>query len=331
MEVPLEETAAAIRLARTRGAFIAHNAAPGGCVPPETLRQLDALVVNEHELQEVFEREYAESGMGVGALGKRTTPAEDDDDDAASTARVMATRLSQWTGAIVIVTLGAKGAVCCLAATEETRPALAHLPPFSMRVSAAALRGAGGRDGHHGRGRRVRGGVRGVGGARGVARGRAPRGVGVRRGDVRGVRGSERGAGGGGADAEGGGGEDLVSRRATGSRGRNWRRMRRTRSSRSRRGRIFSRRSRIQGSEGSARERRRGGELCGRGRDGRGGGGDGRRRVEFASLRVLSSKKRSCTAAESIVRVTTFPPTTRATGERTNPGSTVFDFLTLTF
>ena len=144
MEVPLEETAAAIRLARTRGAFVAHNAAPGGCVPPETLRQLDALVVNEHELQEVFEREHAESGMGVGALGKRTTPAEDDDDDAASSARAMATRLSQWTGAIVIVTLGAKGAICCLAATEETRPALAHLPPFSMRVSAAPLRGAGG-------------------------------------------------------------------------------------------------------------------------------------------------------------------------------------------
>ena len=144
MEVPLEETAAAIRLARTRGAFVAHNAAPGGCVPPETLRQLDALVVNEHELQEVFEREHAESGMGVGALGKRTTPAEDDDDDAASSARAMATRLSQWTGAIVIVTLGAKGAICCLAATEETRPALAHLPPFSMRVSAAPLRGPGG-------------------------------------------------------------------------------------------------------------------------------------------------------------------------------------------
>ena len=144
MEVPLEETAAAIRLARTRGAFVAHNAAPGGCVPPETLRQLDALVVNEHELQEVFEREHAESGVGVGALGKRFTPAEDDDDDAASTARAMATRLSQWTGAIVIVTLGAKGAICCLAATEETRPALAHLPPFSMRVSAAPLRGAGG-------------------------------------------------------------------------------------------------------------------------------------------------------------------------------------------
>ena len=143
MEVPLEETAAAIRLARTRGAFVAHNAAPGGCVPPETLRQLDALVVNEHELQEVFEREHAESGMGVGALGKRKTPAEDDD-DAASSARAMATRLSQWTGAIVIVTLGAKGAICCLAATEETRPALAHLPPFSMRVSAAPLRGAGG-------------------------------------------------------------------------------------------------------------------------------------------------------------------------------------------
>ena len=145
MEVPLEETAAAIRLARTRGAFVAHNAAPGGCVPPETLRQLDALVVNEHELQEVFEREHAESGMGVGALGKRFTPAEDaDDDDAAASARAMATRLSQWTGAIVIVTLGSKGAICCLAATEETRPALAHLPPFSMRVSAAPLRGAGG-------------------------------------------------------------------------------------------------------------------------------------------------------------------------------------------
>ena len=168
MEVPLEETAAAIRLARTRGAFVAHNAAPGGCVPPETLRQLDALVVNEHELQEVFEREHAESGMGVGALGKRTTPADDaDDDDAAASARAMATRLSQWTGAIVIVTLGAKGAICCLAATEETRPALAHLPPFSMRVSRRLCGGPGGRDGHHGRGRRVRGGVRGVGGARG--------------------------------------------------------------------------------------------------------------------------------------------------------------------
>ena len=145
MEVPLEETAAAIRLARTRGAFVAHNAAPGGFVPPETLRQLDALVVNEHELREVFERERAESGAGVGASGKRFTPAEDDeDDDAASSARAMATRLSRWTGAIVIVTLGAKGAVCCLAATEETRPAFAHLPPFSMRVSAAPLRGAGG-------------------------------------------------------------------------------------------------------------------------------------------------------------------------------------------
>ena len=69
-------------------------------------------------------------------------------------------------------------------------------------------------------------------------------------------------------------------------------------------------------------------------RDGRGGGGDGRRDGSSSRVSSLHVKVESFAPAappSAIVRVTTIPPTTRPTDKRTNHGSTVFDFLTLTF
>ena len=49
MEVPASETAALIRRARTRGARIILNLAPAAALPPDALRAVDLLLVNETE------------------------------------------------------------------------------------------------------------------------------------------------------------------------------------------------------------------------------------------------------------------------------------------
>ncbi|UFN50548.1 PfkB family carbohydrate kinase [Roseomonas sp. OT10] len=61
MEVPVPEMAALIGRARRRGARVVLNLAPPGDLPPETLRALDLLIVNEHEAAWLAQR------LGCGA------------------------------------------------------------------------------------------------------------------------------------------------------------------------------------------------------------------------------------------------------------------------
>ncbi|MCC7425915.1 MAG: ribokinase [Alphaproteobacteria bacterium] len=84
MEMDAGETAALIARARTRGARIVLNLAPGGALPAESFAAIDALLVNEDEA--------AWLAAHMGAAGP----------DAAA--------LAQATGRAVIRTLGAEGA-----------------------------------------------------------------------------------------------------------------------------------------------------------------------------------------------------------------------------
>ncbi|KAA0691944.1 ribokinase [Neorhizobium sp. P12A] len=88
MEVTLPENFAAVALARRRGARVVLNAAPAQRVPEETLRELDVLVVNEHEAMIVAE------SVGL-SVGQPTEAAE---------------ALHRAYGCSTIVTLGPKGA-----------------------------------------------------------------------------------------------------------------------------------------------------------------------------------------------------------------------------
>jgi ribokinase len=89
MEVPPDETWEMLRRARAAGARTVLNLAPAGEVPPDILRGLDVLVVNEIELAAVADR----LGLPHDAVETR----------AAALARAF--------GPVVIVTLGSRGAV----------------------------------------------------------------------------------------------------------------------------------------------------------------------------------------------------------------------------
>ena len=99
-EIPDEQTFAAIRLSRERGARTILNVAPAGPVPGEILRLLDILVVNEHE------------ALIVGAaLGLAESDPE-----------TIGSRLAEIHGCAVVVTLGGDGAVAW-SGGERTRVA----------------------------------------------------------------------------------------------------------------------------------------------------------------------------------------------------------------
>ena len=88
-EVRAEQSWAVARRARTRGARVILNAAPGGPVPAAVLEALDVLVMNEAEARDVAK------ALGLASTG----PAE--------TVRALAAAH----GVTAIVTLGAAGAV----------------------------------------------------------------------------------------------------------------------------------------------------------------------------------------------------------------------------
>lgn len=89
MEVPLADNFAAVRLGRARGARVILNVAPAAPVPAETLRDLDVLVANEHEITLVAD-----------ALGLAATSPEQ-----------AARSVHEAYGCSTLVTLGAKGVV----------------------------------------------------------------------------------------------------------------------------------------------------------------------------------------------------------------------------
>lgn len=90
MEIPFAENWAAIARAASLGARTILNVAPAAPVPPESLAQLDVLIVNEHEARTVA------ASLGVSGGG-----------EAAGLARMLSDRF----GLACIVTLGAKGIV----------------------------------------------------------------------------------------------------------------------------------------------------------------------------------------------------------------------------
>ncbi len=71
MEVPVTEISALAARARARGARVVLNLAPPGELPAETLRQLDLLIVNEHEAATLAARLGCATGAAAlrGAIG----------------------------------------------------------------------------------------------------------------------------------------------------------------------------------------------------------------------------------------------------------------------
>lgn len=91
MEVRPDDVFAAVRLARERGARSVLNVAPAAPIPADVLRDLDVLVMNEHEAQIV-----------AGALSLNATQPED-----------IAATLQAEFGCTPLITLGEKGALAC--------------------------------------------------------------------------------------------------------------------------------------------------------------------------------------------------------------------------
>lgn len=87
MEVPLADNFAAVRFARARNARVVLNVAPAAPIPADTLRDIDVLIANEHEIVLVAE-----------ALGLT-----------AGTPEQAAEAIYEGYGCSTLVTLGAKG------------------------------------------------------------------------------------------------------------------------------------------------------------------------------------------------------------------------------
>ena len=89
MEVPAEQNWALIRRAHDLGSRTVLNVAPAADVPPEVLKLIDVLVVNEHEAAEIADR------LGLSA----------------SSATGLARDLARTCGVTCVVTLGSAGAL----------------------------------------------------------------------------------------------------------------------------------------------------------------------------------------------------------------------------
>jgi ribokinase len=105
-EIPDRDTYAAVALAKARGARVVFNVAPAGPVPAEVLRDVDVLIVNEHELLAVAE--------AVGIDG--------------GDPKIASCQLSARFGCATIVTLGPLGALSWQDGTFAAIPAPAVIP-----------------------------------------------------------------------------------------------------------------------------------------------------------------------------------------------------------
>jgi ribokinase len=102
MEVPHEENWKAVAIAKAAGAEVVLNLAPAGAVPPEVLRRIDVLIVNETEARQL-----------AAQLGLREEAPED-----------IGARLAAEFVAQCIVTLGAEGVAACGTRGNYRLPAL---------------------------------------------------------------------------------------------------------------------------------------------------------------------------------------------------------------
>ncbi|MBN1535872.1 MAG: ribokinase [Anaerolineales bacterium] len=102
LEIPLETVSAAVSFARKTGAHVVLNPSPGQILPDSVLTRVDSLVLNETELALI---------------------------EGDSSIEVSAGKLTQRSGARVIVTLGGEGAAIC--APDH---ALEYLPSHNVKV-----------------------------------------------------------------------------------------------------------------------------------------------------------------------------------------------------
>jgi ribokinase len=106
LETPVPTVAEAVRVAKAAGTRVVLNAAPSTAVPPQVLRDVDVLVVNEHEAAEL-------AGPGTDPMAALTGH-----------------------GCAVIITLGAEGALVGV-------PGEAAVPVPAYTVDAVDTTGAG--------------------------------------------------------------------------------------------------------------------------------------------------------------------------------------------
>ncbi|MGF1592145.1 MAG: ribokinase [Kiloniellaceae bacterium] len=119
MEVPHEENWKAVAIAKAAGAAVVLNLAPTGTVPPEVLRQIDVLIVNETEARQL-----------AAQLGLPETTPED-----------IGARLAADFVAQCIVTLGAEGVAACGTEGSFRLPALQKIEVVDTTAAGDAFVG----------------------------------------------------------------------------------------------------------------------------------------------------------------------------------------------
>nr|BBH92844.1 ribokinase [Thermogemmatispora argillosa] len=116
LEIPLTTVAHLIQAARAAGVPVVLNAAPAQPLSSELLRQVELLIVNEHEAQALVAALESASTADSGSFGALAS--EEDSADVLAQARRLALRLHAHGVATVAVTLGAAGALLVTRATQ---------------------------------------------------------------------------------------------------------------------------------------------------------------------------------------------------------------------
>ncbi|WP_069803981.1 ribokinase [Thermogemmatispora onikobensis] len=114
LEIPLATVEHLIKAARAAAVPVVLNAAPAQPLSPELLRQIELLIVNEHEAQALV----TALETAPGSSETVAEPGEPEAKDGLAQARALALRLHEQGVATVVVTLGAAGA---LLVTRETQ------------------------------------------------------------------------------------------------------------------------------------------------------------------------------------------------------------------
>jgi ribokinase len=114
MEIPAHQTEAAIRIAKQARAKVLLNLAPALPLPRNVLRSVDILVINEHEAFTLC------AALGLAAAGEDGLDVE--------TTAALAQALAAALGVLVVVTLGAHGAIAVAGGATLRATALAIEP-----------------------------------------------------------------------------------------------------------------------------------------------------------------------------------------------------------
>ncbi|MBX5455978.1 MAG: ribokinase [Thermogemmatispora sp.] len=138
LEIPLATVEHLIKAARAAAVPVVLNAAPAQPLSPDLLRQVELLIVNEHEAQALV------TALGTPPDSSVTTAAsrEPEAKDVLTQARALALRLHEHGVATVAVTLGAAGA---LLVTRESQsgagPLILHEPAPRVQVTDTTAAG----------------------------------------------------------------------------------------------------------------------------------------------------------------------------------------------